>query len=101
MAAVEGEAHPAGVQLVRSTRQAANAAASGATVDSDQAVYVLILHGHFTGYTAKVPPGQPLPQGSALVLVVDATTNRVTDYGITNHPPSIHALGPVTNLGDL
>jgi hypothetical protein len=85
-------------QSVRTTRSRANALSSGAIVDTDQPVDLVILRGSFVGHNARVPRGQPLPVGSYLVLVVDAATNLVLDSGVTDRTIDLAPFGPSTTL---
>ena len=101
VAALNGDPHPTKAIAVPSTRKAANAVDSGAEVDTDQLSYLIILHGNFVGHVAHPPPGAPLPQGSVLTIVVDASTGLVTDWGISDRTPDTASLGPETSLGDL
>jgi hypothetical protein len=99
VAALNGDPHPTKAIAVRSTRKAAVTASSGADVDTDQSSYLIVLHGHFVGHTA--PRGASFPQGSVLTIVVDASTNLVTDWGISDRTPDTSSLGSETSLGDL
>ena len=99
VAALHGDPHPTKAIAVRSTRKAAVTASSGADVDTDQSSYLIVLHGHFVGHTA--PRGASFPQGSVLTIVVDASTNLVTDWGISDRTPDTSSLGSETSLGDL
>jgi hypothetical protein len=101
LAALNGEPHPTNVVAVRSTRKAAVAASSGADVDTDESSYLIVLHGHFVGHAAKLPRGAELPRGAVLTIVVDARTNLVTDWGISDRTPDTSSLGSETSLGDL
>ena len=101
VAALNGDPHPTKATAVRSTRKAAVTASSGADVDTDQSSYLIVLHGHFVGYAAKLPRGAPLPRGSVLTIVVDASTDLVTDWGISDRPPDTSSLGWETSLGNL
>jgi hypothetical protein len=80
-------------------RQMASAAAAGAIVNSDQAVYLVQLEGQFTALTARVPAGQPAPAGRYLTFTVDASTGFVLDWGVSDTSADLSALGPVTDLG--
>jgi hypothetical protein len=101
VAALNGDPHPIKAIAVLSTRQTAVTASSGADVDTDQSSYLIVLHGHFVGYAAKLPRGAPLPRGNVLTIVVDADTNVVTDWGISDHAPDTSSLGRETSLGNL
>jgi hypothetical protein len=56
--------------------------------DGDPTVreYLVLLHGDFTGYWAKVPPGADLPEGDRLAFAVDPETHQVTDSSIGRLP---------------
>jgi hypothetical protein len=99
VAGLNGDPHPSKAIAVPSTRKAAAKLQSGADVDTDQDSYLIVLHGHFVGYVAHVPRGAPLPRGSVLTIVVDASTDLVTDWGISDRTPDTSSLGPETSLG--
>jgi|SRR5213593_2474503 hypothetical protein len=99
VAGLNGDPHPSKAIAVPSTRKTAELVESGADVNTDQDVYLIVLHGHFVGHVAHVPPGAPLPRGSVLTIVVDANTDLVTDWGISDQTPNTSALGPETSLG--
>jgi len=92
-AAANGETRPADANIVGSRREFANVALFGSEVDSDQEVFVVRLHGHFVGYQASVPPGQPLPTGSVLTLVFDANTHGLTDWALQKREVELQRLG--------
>jgi hypothetical protein len=86
-----GDTHPTDGVVVPSTREIAEHVDAGAVVDSNQPVYFLLVHGHFTGNMA--PPGGPPPTGTVLTLTVDPTTNTATDSGIGDATPDLNAIG--------
>jgi hypothetical protein len=96
--AANGEAHPAGLTMVRTSRLAAQRLVAGGQVNSDQAVYQLELHGNFTGHQVPVPSGASAPRGNTLVLTVDATTGEIVDWGITSTASSLGSLGRTVRL---
>jgi hypothetical protein len=85
-------------QAVLTTRQQANTIASGAGVNSDQAVYLVQDQGHFTALNASVPQGQGSPVGHYLTFTVDASSGAVLDWGVSENQGNLSALGPVTSL---
>lgn len=86
------------IHAVLTTRQQANALASQATVNSDQAVYLVQLQGQFTALQASVPYGHQLPVGHYLTFTVDADTGAVLDWGVSENSSNLAALGPVASL---
>lgn len=86
---------------VLTTRQQANAVASGAIVSSDQPVYLVQLHGQFTALHASVPQGHQLPVGHYLTFTMDADTGAVLDWGLSENTSNLAALGPVVSLPQL
>jgi hypothetical protein len=102
MAANNGDSAAAHTAVaVATTRQAAVALESGSAdrVDSNQAVYLVQLHGRFVGALAKVPSGAPLPTGSVLHFTVDVQTGTVQDWGLSDVPTDPSRLGAITSLG--
>jgi hypothetical protein len=94
LAALNGDSHPTGVTYVTTTRAKANHLL-GATVDSDQAVYLVQLHGHFNGATASHPQGSAAPHGTVMTVTIDAANGRITDWGISNSAVPLNRLGEV------
>jgi hypothetical protein len=64
------------------------------------AVFLITMRGRFTARQATGPPGATAPAGRYLSLVIDATTFRGLDFGISPKPPPVPpaSLGPVTYL---
>jgi hypothetical protein len=50
------------------------------------------FEGSFVDQAARVPKGQPQPSGKAVVMVVDANTGAVSDYGVLPSPADIATL---------
>lgn len=94
LAALNGEPDPAGISYVMTTRAKANGL-FGATVDSDQAAYLVQLHGHFNGATASRPHGAPAPHGTVLTVTIDSLTGQITDWGISDTAAPLNKLGAV------
>jgi len=85
------------------TRNAANAASGdgaviGGSYGSASGYILVVAHGNFTATDAAIPNGAPVPTGTVMMLVVDATTGQVTDSGIENTTPDLSTLGPVTSI---
>jgi hypothetical protein len=97
-ASVNGDAHPAQVTFVPTTRRKAQAL-TGGVIPRDNASYLVQLRGHFTGYDASVPPGSKLPTGTVMTLTVDAATGSVTDVSIGNSAANLSALGHASAIG--
>lgn len=103
-AASEGDVHPGSGVAVLSRRAAAvQVLAPGDTVDSDQAVIVVLVHGKFDGSAFSHPRGVTIPGGDEMLASFDATTGQVEDFTLldTGHrrqAPDLRTLGPVSNL---
>jgi hypothetical protein len=71
-------------------RQAAVASVGGpgTSVDSDQNVNLVVLHGSFVGNDASVPRGAALPVGSVMTVSVDSTTSAIVDWSIGARDPA-------------
>ena len=80
-------------EVYRTTRQLANAAVRAGVVDSDQPVYLVILHGDFTGYAMPLGGGRP-PQAPYLNFIIDANTRELTDWGLLGDLPETSTLPP-------
>lgn len=93
-----GEARPANLTMVRTSRLAAQRLVADEQVNTDQAVYQLQMHGNFTGHQVSVPSGAAAPRGNTMVLTVDASTGEVLDWGITSTASSLGGLGRTVRL---
>jgi hypothetical protein len=60
-------------------------------VNSNQPVYQVVLHGHFTCGACSVAPGERTPTGSWLTSAIDRHTLQGIDFGIADTPPSVFA----------
>lgn len=90
-------ARPVKAWFVLTRREPANEVLSGASVNSNQPVYVVVIKGAFT-----VPRPGPAAQGSmhvsVLNSVIDARTGRETDGGLGRSMPDLARLGKVRDL---
>jgi hypothetical protein len=51
-------------------------------VNTNQAVYVVALHGHFVDRFASSPVARKPPTGDTVILVIDRRSLQMTDFGI-------------------
>jgi hypothetical protein len=103
------------VQAVVTTRgQAVNAtmpgSALGPSVNKGATVYLVVMKGgNFTPLTVPAPAGWKPPRETAMVIIFDASTMQVLDYGFESasgpkaprgHPAPLplSSLGPITTL---
>jgi hypothetical protein len=98
LAALNGESNPTGIRYVTTTRAKANGLFR-AVVNSNQAVYVIQMHGHFNGATASHPHGSPTPHGTILTVTIDAATGQITDWGLSSEAAPLNRLGAVRTIG--
>jgi hypothetical protein len=80
-AAASHQPAPARISYVKTTRRRAEQFLSHATVNDNQAVYVVELTGHFTH--SGPPRSGAQPAGRTMTLTVDAATGQVTDTTIS------------------
>jgi len=73
-------------------------AAAPDIVNSNQPVYQIVLHGHFTCGACSVPPGAHAPSGTWVTSAIDRETLQGTDFGITATSPSLLTGEPVYRL---
>jgi hypothetical protein len=95
-ATASGDPRPTLIQHTAGTRYAANSISSGDRVPGSAWSYLVAERGEFVAESASRPAGVSAPRGSVITLVVNATTGRVSDSGISNHYPRLDKLGPVT-----
>lgn len=93
-----GDAAPTSAVCVLTKRAAAEQLAAGAVVDSNPAVYFVVLQGEFKDTQAYLPPGAPAPTGTEIDFTIDPTTQTILDFGIADQPPDVAALGTPTTL---
>jgi hypothetical protein len=63
-------------------------AAAPDIVNSDQAVYEVVMQGHFTFRACSIPPGANTPTGSVITSSLDRQTLEGLDFGITRSLPA-------------
>jgi hypothetical protein len=68
-------------------------------VVSPASLRIVEVTGSFTGYTAKVPPGDVRPTGSTLIMAFDGSTGKLDDWSIQNSHVDLSGLGAVTTAG--
>lgn len=91
-----GETSPTGLEMVATTRKAAQrAVGAGDKMASDQKTYLVQMKGSFVG---RAPKGAKLPRGSAMTVTVDAETGAVTDLSIGGGRQDLAKLGTVKAL---
>lgn len=84
-ATIDGDASPAWITVVLTTRaRALTSATPGDSVPGSAHVHVFLItmRGHFIAREASVPPGAEAPAGEYLSLVIDARTFQGLDFGI-------------------
>ena len=90
---------PTEAVYVHTTRQAAETAASGDKVDSDEQAYLLLLRGDFVDYYAHgmYRTRADYPRGTVITLTVD-DNGAPLDFGIGDKAPDLAQLGTVHDL---
>ena len=85
---------------MRSTHARAVAVTSGGIIEGDQPVWVIQVEGvgEFVCKSCSVPPGASAPHGRFQTLVVDASTFRTLDFGLSDTDANLTQLGPVVTL---
>ncbi|MGN6372630.1 MAG: hypothetical protein ACTHM1_06530 [Solirubrobacteraceae bacterium] len=95
-AKADGDSTPTLVQHVLSTRRRAVRVTSGGDlVEGEEPVYAVEVRGHFLAANASRPLGAPPPRGSVLTLVLDASTGKPLDWGLSNTSAHLGRLGRV------
>jgi hypothetical protein len=69
-----------------------------AIVDSDQAVYEVVLQGNFTCGDCSKGPGAKTPTGSVITSSVDRQTLEGLDFGLTRSLPTVLVGEPVYRI---
>jgi hypothetical protein len=88
---------PVKAWFVQTRRQDANEVLSGAGVNSNQRVYVVVIKGAFT-VARPGPAATGSMRVSVLESVIDARTGRETDGGFGRSLPDLSRLGKVRSL---
>jgi hypothetical protein len=91
-----GDAAPTSGRAYSSSRRVAVDVTSQDRVDSDQPVFVMVLHGDFV--VNRGPPDSARPSGPYLTLVWDPATRHVTNFGVKTREPDMTRLGPGLDL---
>ncbi len=103
-AASDGDVHPGpGIAVLSRRAAAVQLITPGDTVDSNQAVIVVLVHGKFDGSVFSHPRGVTVPGGDEMLASFDATTGQVEDFTLLDtepgrQAPDLRTLGPVSNL---
>jgi len=103
-AASSGDVHPdPGIAVLSKRGAAVQFLTPGDTVDSDQAVIVVLVRGKFDGSVFSHPEGVTVPGGDEMLASFDATTGQVEDFTLLDtargrQAPDLRTLGPVSNL---
>jgi hypothetical protein len=97
LAASMGEKAPTRIRAVPTTRMAANQLEGGTTVNTDQNVIMVTMHGRFLNGSSPVD-GSPLPPGSVLTFMYDLNAGQLTDYAVQLDDPNIAQLGAVQEI---
>jgi hypothetical protein len=109
-AAMNGDPHPSLVQHAEGTRDLADWVASGAFVNDTTWSYLIAIRGRFTGWctaarrVCSASPqnsygylnDRPLVVASVIVLVINAKTRQLEDFGVGDVYPDLAGVGPVT-----
>jgi hypothetical protein len=98
LSAKNGEAHPSSATIVTAGRQAAATVTGNAVVDTNQKVFLVVVHGNFVGYMAKVPERAAFPTGTTMTIAYDPSTLEVTDWTINPTAVDTSSLGPAVPL---
>jgi hypothetical protein len=94
-AAALGDPRPTLMQHSEGTQSNANHVASGSYVGGSTWSYLIAERGHFIFKNAPRPIGAAAPRGTALALIVNASTGQISDRGLTRRYPRLGRLGPV------
>ena len=94
---------PEWIVAVRTTRAKAAAAIGDRgdiSGDTDQAVYLLVMKGNFSGNHATAPPCAHAAPGHYYAMIVDAATFATIEMDLRAAPPAVRlqTLGPVATL---
>jgi hypothetical protein len=87
-------------QAVRSTHARAVAVTSGGVITGDEPVWVVQVEGvkEFVCNSCSFPQGASAPHGRFQVLILDASTFRTLDFGLSDKDASLIQLGSVVEL---
>jgi len=82
--------------VVLTTRGQANFVTSGASVNTDDPVYLIELTGQFEALAARVPANHTKPTGHYLTFTVNTATGSIEDWGVSDNWSDLSTLGPQT-----
>jgi hypothetical protein len=103
-AKMSGDARPATMEAVKTTRSKALGIATPGDIipgSAGQTVYMVVMKGNFTLNYVSRPPKAHAPTGHYLTITFDPTTLQPMDLGLSNQAPtasSLQSLGPVSTL---
>jgi hypothetical protein len=95
MAAANGDAIPSSAQWVLTDADTAAPAVGLESGAPGLEVYLVVMRGDFLAYQAKVPAGASLPRGTVMTFIADASSRKITDWGVSNVVPEIPGLQPL------
>lgn len=78
--ALNGEPSPRHLAYIAGSRKQA-ATLMGTSLTADAPSYIVELHGRFTSSRGH-PRGAAAPTGTTMLIVVDAVTGAITDWGL-------------------
>lgn len=92
----EGDPRPTLIQHVLSThKRAVRVTSGGDLVQGEEPVYAIEVRGRFVAANASRPLGARAPRGSVLTLVIDASTGKPLDWGLSDKSAHLERLGRV------
>lgn len=97
-AAENGEKSATDATAYETTRGDANARTSGAIVDSNQPVFLIVEHGNFVGRDVPLMYGSQPPRGHIITVIVDSVTGDITDWGYEPTEPRVKGLAIAARL---
>lgn len=96
IARTNGEPHPRGAKIVRTTRTAMLAVVGGGAKAFDADVWAVTMQGNFT--INRGPYGSEPPTGTVLTLALELDGNRVLSLVLNTVVPDLSRLGAVSAL---
>jgi hypothetical protein len=92
-----GEPNPQGSVFMTTRQGAQDVEQSGATVNSNEPVYMVVVNGSFVGYAISTPQGG-LPKATSMTFEFDTSDLRMVDYSFTQKTPNTASLGSGTPI---
>lgn len=93
VALANGGSAPQSGQVIATTRGAANAIDTGATVDTNQDVFMVTLRGRFVAAFSPHPKTGEKLKGTVLSFIYDPAAAQITDISVGPVHPDLTALG--------